>query len=134
MNLAGWGQVIVVSVGLLFIVAGLVSLWVDKAGTTAGLNALNRINISGPAWLVLLAGGAALVCVGLLWFGVDTATHGGVGDDSGLDRLADACDGGDMAACDELFFAAPVGSELEEFGATCGGRTVTELLCVDAFP
>jgi hypothetical protein len=45
------------------------------------------------------------------------------GDDPELDALWDACDGGDLAACDELFFVTPVGSVYEEFGATCGGRT-----------
>jgi len=28
-----------------------------------------------------------------------------------------------MEACDDLYYAAPSGSEDEEFGATCGGKT-----------
>ncbi|MEM9033378.1 MAG: hypothetical protein AAGD18_02200 [Actinomycetota bacterium] len=44
------------------------------------------------------------------------------GDDAELDVLWDACAGGDFASCDELFFVTPIGSEYEEFGATCGFR------------
>jgi hypothetical protein len=33
----------------------------------------------------------------------------------------DACAGGDMAACDDLWLGTPVGSELEAFAETCGG-------------
>lgn len=43
------------------------------------------------------------------------------GDDSDLDALYDACSAGDMVACDNLYLTAPVGSEYEEFGMTCGG-------------
>ncbi len=45
------------------------------------------------------------------------------GDDPALDALWDGCEGGDLAACDELYLTTPVGSVYEEFGATCGGRT-----------
>jgi hypothetical protein len=44
------------------------------------------------------------------------------GDDEALNALADDCYGGDMAACDELFSEAPVGSDYESYGDTCGGR------------
>lgn len=33
----------------------------------------------------------------------------------------DSCAAGDMAACDELWWMSPYGSDDEEFGATCGG-------------
>jgi hypothetical protein len=39
--------------------------------------------------------------------------------------LAQRCDGGDMEACDELYVESPLGSDFEEFGATCGGREST---------
>lgn len=45
------------------------------------------------------------------------------GDDPYLDGLWDACAGGDMVACDDLFMESPFGSEYEEFGDTCGGTT-----------
>ena len=40
-----------------------------------------------------------------------------------LDDLRSDCASGDMAACDRLFRDAPAGSDDEEFGDTCGGRT-----------
>ena len=55
--------------------------------------------------------------------------------DSGstIDGLVADCGGGDNAACDELFLITPVGSKLELFGTTCGGRSDDELAgsCVD---
>jgi hypothetical protein len=44
------------------------------------------------------------------------------GDNPTLDRLWDACAAGDGAACDDLYFRSPFGSEYEDFGNTCGGR------------
>jgi hypothetical protein len=59
-------------------------------------------------------------------------------DDSSLEEFADlveSCEDGDMADCDELFFADPVGSEAEEVGRTCGGRgdETTAGQCEDLF-
>jgi hypothetical protein len=51
---------------------------------------------------------------------------GGSAVDTSLDDFADLvdeCEGGDLAACDELYFATPVGSEAETVGATCGGQS-----------
>jgi hypothetical protein len=45
------------------------------------------------------------------------------GDDPGLDRLWESCERGSMGACDRLFWDAPLFSDYEEFGLTCGGRT-----------
>ena len=42
-------------------------------------------------------------------------------DDPALSDLADACGGGDMAACDDLWVDTDVGSDLEAFAETCGG-------------
>lgn len=44
------------------------------------------------------------------------------GDDPALDALYDDCEDGDMAACDELYFASDVDSGYEAFGETCGDR------------
>ncbi len=44
------------------------------------------------------------------------------GDDPVLDSLWDLCELGDGGACDALWERAPVGSEYEEFGVTCGNR------------
>ena len=44
------------------------------------------------------------------------------GSDPELDILWDACEAGDGAACDDLFFQSPIDSEYEAFGDTCGRR------------
>lgn len=44
------------------------------------------------------------------------------GDDPTLDRLWDGCADGDGGACDQLFEDAPLGSDYERFGLTCGDR------------
>jgi RNA polymerase subunit RPABC4/transcription elongation factor Spt4 len=60
---------------------------------------------------------------------MEVATSGGpqsYGEDpEGLDVLWSRCQAADMAACDMLFWNSPMGSEYEEFGATCGGRDPT---------
>lgn len=47
------------------------------------------------------------------------------GDDTELDALYDTCGTGDLAACDQLYFAAPIpialDSEYRDFAASCGG-------------
>jgi hypothetical protein len=43
-------------------------------------------------------------------------------DDPALSDLSDACGSGDMAACDDLWLDTDVGSDLEAFAETCGGR------------
>lgn len=42
--------------------------------------------------------------------------------ETGLEALAEQCSLGDFPACDELFARSEVGSELESFASTCGGR------------
>lgn len=57
----------------------------------------------------------------------DTDRDGGepeaYGDDPDLDALYDDCEGGDLAACDTLYFDSPIDSAYEAFGETCGDRT-----------
>jgi hypothetical protein len=55
------------------------------------------------------------------------------GDDAALDALWDGCASGFGQACDDLFDQAPMASEYEDFGATCGRRTREER-CVDVYP
>ena len=55
----------------------------------------------------------------------------GYGDDPALDALWDACEGGDTASCDDLFWDSPLNSEYEDFGWTCGGRKPAGGLCDD---
>jgi len=40
-----------------------------------------------------------------------------------LAEYREECAAGDLQACNDLYYAAPSGSEDEEFGATCGGKT-----------
>ncbi|HEY8523690.1 MAG TPA: hypothetical protein VIL48_01920 [Acidimicrobiales bacterium] len=68
--------------------------------------------------------------------GSDSGTSGGSGGGSASGQvppealadadpedipLAEACAGGDMAACDELWWQTPVGSNIEAFAESCGG-------------
>jgi len=52
-------------------------------------------------------------------FGSDVSSYG---DDPELDALWDACEAGDDAACSDLFWQSPIGSEYESFGSSCAGR------------
>lgn len=47
-----------------------------------------------------------------------------------LDALQAACAAGDWAACDDLYWDAPIDSDYEAFGDTCGERTEGTMLCV----
>ncbi|MDO5495565.1 MAG: hypothetical protein Q4G64_07625 [bacterium] len=46
-----------------------------------------------------------------------------------LDALWEDCAGGDMAACDLLYWESPINSHWEEFGDTCGGTAPGERWC-----
>ena len=64
------------------------------------------------------ASGDVSACVDLFLAASDT-------DDEqlALDGLRGECAGDDMFACDLLYLYSPFGSDDQEFGATCGGRT-----------
>jgi hypothetical protein len=57
-----------------------------------------------------------------------------LGGNAALNRLATACEDGDMLKCDELYFAAPPDSAYEAYGDTCGRRTERAEFCVDVYP
>lgn len=87
-----------------------------------------------PLWIALsVIGVLFLAAVGLFVLlvvrGVEAA--GSPGGDAALDALYEACADGDMQACDDLYLDSPWGSEYEEFGDTCGGRTTGWTWCVD---
>lgn len=90
--------------------------------------------ILGIVLLVLVGLGVGAFFLLRSLFGA-VAEYGEYGSDAALDRLYDQCAGGDMAACDELYFESPLGSDYEEFGDTCGNRQAAgESFCdVDAF-
>ena len=86
-------------------------------------------------WITLAVVGV-LVLLGLAAFFViknlaDQLPEMGEGSDERLELLYDQCAEGDGQACDDLFFESPAGSEYEEFGDTCGGRTEGGSLCVN---
>lgn len=64
-----------------------------------------------------------------------TQKPAGLGGDPALDLLAEACHGGDMSACDDLFTVSDVGSDYEEYGDTCAGRRDggAWAMCADVF-
>ena len=47
---------------------------------------------------------------------------GVLGPDPVLDAYAGSCFGGDLQACDDLYYEAPPLSDYEEYASTCGGR------------
>lgn len=61
------------------------------------------------------------------------AVPAGVGGPD-LERLYELCADGDGAACDELYYSSDAGSEYEEFGDTCGGRTEGGTSCTEELP
>ncbi len=64
----------------------------------------------------------------------EPAADGAFGSDLALDLLWTECESGSMTACDDLYLGSPVGSEYEEFGATCGARGDATGECVFRFP
>lgn len=48
------------------------------------------------------------------------------GTNAELDELWISCAGGSAEACDDLFWQAPVDSDYEAFGLSCGGRAIDE--------
>jgi hypothetical protein len=47
----------------------------------------------------------------------------GYGDNAGCDTLLASCEGRDLLACNDLYWASAPGSDYEQFAATCGSRT-----------
>ena len=114
-------------VGLILIVAG---LWFAVRGTGGGAaeGSARSLMIRGPAWLILVGIGAAMI-VWATWHTDRIVRPDEPQDklpvteiDTGqLDSLLDRCAAGDFAACDDLYVISPAGSDWERFGATCGG-------------
>jgi hypothetical protein len=66
----------------------------------------------------------------------DPEEFGELGDDPQLDLLAEECFDGDPSSCDDLYRDSDVGSDYEEYGGTCGGRTNSGQLggCHERYP
>lgn len=55
------------------------------------------------------------------------------GEDEVLAALESGCEAGDYVMCDVLYFATPLGSDLEAFADTCGNRTDGGTYCAEEF-
>lgn len=84
-------------------------------------------------WIALGVIGVLFVAaIGLIVVVAMTASGAaGYGDDPRMDAFHDACAAGDMQSCDDLYMESPWGSEYEDFGNTCGGRTAGLRYCTE---
>lgn len=136
-------QIILVCLGMFMELLGTVLVLSGRGSESSGANALNRINLNVPAWLMVVILGVALIFASLTWNWADGSSGGAdteppvVNDDGFFDGFSDSFDFGDDAffdglwldcadgfpsACDELYMVTPVGSIYEDFAATCGWR------------
>ena len=107
----------ILGMGLIPIVLGVLGLRRTKQNGTQG----RGFAIAG----IVLGGLAILATIGLtvaIILGISAANDR-------IDDLRDSCASGDMAACDDLYRTSDVGSDEEEFGLTCGGRTDGTVSC-----
>lgn len=97
-----------------------------------GVLGLRRTKRDGTKGRGLAIAGLVLGGLGVLgWIVTAVVVTTAIGAyDNRLDDLHAACDSGSMQACDDLYAEAPPGSDHEEFGATCGGRTDGVDYCV----
>ncbi|MCG7284382.1 DUF4190 domain-containing protein [Cellulomonas sp. ACRRI] len=112
----------ILGTGVVALVLGIIGLRRTKKNGTQG----RGFAIAG----VVLGGLGVLswIVVGVL---IGTAV---VAHNNEMADLRSSCESGDMQACDDLFYAAPSGSDDEEFGDTCGGRTDGSTLCTSVDP
>ncbi|WP_179951028.1 DUF4190 domain-containing protein [Xylanimonas oleitrophica] len=113
------------------LVTGVVGLGVVPI--VLGVVGLNRTRKTGRAGKGLAIAGIALGAVAVLVWGLligvavrtlsDVQDGQAYGDNAVLDVLWDGCAGGDDGSCEDLFAKSLPGTEYQEFGATCGGRS-----------
>jgi hypothetical protein len=99
----------------LFVGLALALFWLWMLGEAGGLDAYSAAPVPSPPYMTIADFES-------------TSTRPAQVDLDDLDPsdelypLAQDCAAGDDFACDQLAVAAPFGSDLEEFGQTCGGR------------
>jgi hypothetical protein len=111
-------------------------------GAPSGAAAQPRYPAAGPVpvpvrartsygWVWEMIGILAVTFTGAVVAGVLFLSSGPetYGDDPRLDSLWESCDRGAMGACDRLYDDAPLFSEYEDFGLTCGRRSDFEMSC-----
>jgi hypothetical protein len=103
---------------ILVTVVGLAACGDDGGATTVptlGTTAATVVTTSGPS-------------------GTTTPGPGpGMGDGVVLAALRTSCEAGDMVMCDLLYMSTPLGSELEAYGDSCGGRNEPAGWCADIY-
>lgn len=101
-----------------------------------GVLGLRRTKKNGTQGRGLAIAGIVLGGLGVLSWIVLGVTIGAavVSHNNHLSSLRSSCESGDMEACDDLYFDSSSGSEDEEFGNTCGGRTDGSTLCSSIDP
>jgi hypothetical protein len=94
------------------------------AGSDAGCDLLyNRSSVGSEYESVAVGCGGRSVGAGACTAGLDFLADGTIDPQSpALLDFEAGCTNGDMTSCDALFTFSPSGSELEQFGFTCGGR------------
>lgn len=93
------------------------------------LGVVGAFLVAGVVVVLVVVGLARGVAADIQEGGFGTLPGETYGDNPELDALWDACAAEDLQACDDLYFDSPSGSEYEDFGDTCGGRTDGGSLC-----
>jgi len=101
-----------------------------------GILGLRRTKKNGTQGRGLAIAGLVLGGLGVLSWVVLGVTIGAavVSHNNQMAELRSSCASGDMEACDDLYFDSRSGSDDEEFGNTCGGRTDGSTLCTSVDP
>ncbi|WP_147796629.1 DUF4190 domain-containing protein [Cellulomonas sp. Y8] len=101
-----------------------------------GILGLRRTKRDGTQGRGLAIAGLVLGGLGVLsWVVIGVTVGAAIASHN--NRMADlrsSCASGDMEACDDLYFDSSSGSDDEEFGNTCGGRTDGSTLCTSVDP
>lgn len=111
----------------IFVAAAAILLWLWAIGEVADLDAYGATPIPSPPYTTpgevfdAARGGADVPIVPVGGYETPVALED-LDPSDPLYPLAEECDAGDDAACDDLYEQSPFGSDFEEFGATCGGR------------
>ena len=114
--------VVLIVLGFGLVGVGLVFAFGGVASDRAGGEAMRGIRLEGPAWLILVGLGVGVILFGVWRFDTNGGDEPPVDDgDAFLDDLWDSCAVGDWPACNELYLWAPIESDYELFGASCGG-------------
>lgn len=109
----------ILGTGVIAIVLGVIGLRRTKRDGSQGKGfAIAGIVLGGLGIL-------ATIAIGLTVFFAAQA-HG-----NRIDALHDACAAGEWSACTDLYQESVIGSDEEEFGSTCGGRTDGTVSCTN---